>query len=73
MLGIIENAGGEIEKAAVAEQRVVDAVRELGHDVLERWAQRQQETKAAACQATAGGNRKEKQRATGTRGSAPSR
>ncbi|MCR4375312.1 MAG: hypothetical protein NUW22_10725 [Acidobacteria bacterium] len=31
MLDIIENAGGDVEKAAVAEQRVIDAIRDLGH------------------------------------------
>ena len=30
MLDIIENAGGDVEKAAVAEQRIIDALRELG-------------------------------------------
>ena len=67
MLDIIENAGGDVEKAAVAEQRVIDAIRELGHDVLQRWAHEQQQTQAAACQATPGVNRKEIKRSTGTR------
>jgi hypothetical protein len=39
----------------------------LGHDVLQRWAHEQQQTQAAACQATPGVNRKEKKRSTGTR------
>ena len=69
MLDIIENTGGDVEKAAVAEQRVIDAVRTLGHDALQRWAHRQQATKAAECQATPGVNRKEKKRSTGTRDS----
>lgn len=72
MLNIIENAGGDVEKAAVAEQRVIDAVRELGHDVLQRWAHRQQHTKDAEFQATPGVNRKEKKRSTGTHGSGKS-
>ena len=73
MLDIIENAGGDVEKAAVAEQRVIDAMRELGHDVLERWAHQQQASQAAGCQATPGVHRKEKKRSTGTRASARSR
>ena len=32
MLAIVENAGGDVEKAAVAEPRVIDAIRELGRD-----------------------------------------
>ncbi len=73
MLNIIENAGGDMEKAAVAEQHVIDVVRELGNDVLQRWAHRQQQKQEAACHATPGVNRKEKKRSTGTRGSAQSR
>lgn len=72
MLNMIENAGGDVEKAAVAEQRVIDTLRELGNDVLQRWAHRQQEKKEAASTAQPGVNRKEKKRSTGTRGSAPS-
>lgn len=72
MLGLIEGAGGNVEKAAVAEQRVIDAMRELGHDVLQEWAHRQEHRQAAACQATPGVNRKEKKRSTGTRGSVKS-
>ena len=67
MLAIVENAGGDVEKAAVAEQRVIDAIRELGQDVLQQWAHRQQDAQAAACQATPGVNRKEKKRSPGTR------
>jgi hypothetical protein len=73
MLDIIENAGGDVEKAAVAEQRVIDAMRALGHDVLERWAEQPQQTQGAAAQATPGVNRKEKKRSTGTPASEKSR
>ena len=72
MLHIIENAGGDVEKAAVAEQRVIDAMRELGNDILHQWARRQHEKKEATCHATPGMNRKEKKRSTGTHGSAKS-
>jgi hypothetical protein len=69
MLDIVENAGGDVEKAAVAEQRVIDAMRELGHDILQQWAAEQAAGKAAVADATPGVNRKEKKRSTGTRGS----
>ena len=72
MLHIIENAGGDVEKAAVAEQRVIDAMRELGNDILHSWARRQQQKKEEEFQAKPGVNRKEKKRSTGTRGSAKS-
>ena len=61
-----------MEKAAVAEQRVIDAMRELGNDILQSWARRQQQKKDEAFQAKPGVNRKEKKRSTGTRGSAKS-
>lgn len=73
MLDIIDNAGGDVEKAAVAEQRIIDALRELGHDALQAWAHRQHEKKEAVFAAMPGVNRKEKKRSTGSRGSAPSR
>ena len=72
MLQIIENAGGDVEKAAVAEQRVIDAMRELGNDVLHSWAHRQHQKKEEEFQAKPGVNRKEKKRSTGTRGWAKS-
>jgi len=73
LLGLIEGAHGEVEKAAVAEQQVVETMREFGHDVLQRWADRQQHHQAAACAARPGVNRKKKKRSTGTRDSAKSR
>lgn len=72
MLNIIENAGGDVEKAAVAEQRVIDALRDLGNDILHSWARRQHQKKEAAFTAKPGVNRKEKKHSTGTRGSAKS-
>ncbi len=72
MLNIIENASGDVEKAAVAEQRVIDALRELGNDILHSWAHRQHQKKEAAFNAKPGVNRKEKKRSTGIRGSAQS-
>ena len=47
---------GDVEKAAVAEQRVIDAIRALGYDVLTQWAAHQQAAQATACQATPGVN-----------------
>ncbi len=44
-LGIIENAGGDIEKAAEAERRIIEELRQMGNEVLHGWARRQQEKK----------------------------
>ena len=73
MLNLIDNAGGDVEKAAVAEQRVIDTLRELGNDVLQRWAYGQQQKKEAEYTAKPGVNRKEKKRSTGTHGSEKSK
>ena len=73
MLSIIENAGGDVETAAVAEQRIIDAMRDVGNDVLHQWARQQQQKKEIEFQATPGVNRKEKKRSTGIRGSAKSK
>ena len=73
MLSLIENAGGDVEKAAIAEQRVIDAMRELGNDVLHQWARQQHQKKELEFHTKPGVHRKEKKRSTGTRGSAKSK
>ena len=66
MLAIIENAGGDVEKAAEAEQRILEAMRQIGHEVLHRWARCQPQKKEDEYHAQPGVNRKRKK--TGTRG-----
>jgi len=43
LVGIIENSQGETTLADVAEQRVIDSLRDLGHERLQNWAQKQSE------------------------------
>ena len=43
---IMENTGDDVEKADEAERRVLEEVRQIGHQVLQEWAQRQQRKKA---------------------------
>jgi uncharacterized Ntn-hydrolase superfamily protein len=45
---IVENSDGDVEKADEAERRVLEEVRQMGHQVLQGWAQRQQRKKAEA-------------------------
>jgi PP-loop superfamily ATP-utilizing enzyme len=66
MLAIIENAGGDIEKAAEAERRIIEELRQMGNEVLHGWARRQQEKKEEEYNAKPGVNRKEKKSSTGT-------
>jgi hypothetical protein len=67
MLGIIENAGGDIEKAAEAERRIIEELRQMGNEVLHGWARGQQAKKEQEYNAKPGVNRKEKKTSTGTR------
>lgn len=68
MLGIIENAGGDIEKAAEAERRIIEELRQMGNEVLHGWARQQQQKKEEEYNAKPGVNRKQKKTSTGTRG-----
>jgi hypothetical protein len=60
LLAIIENAGGDVEKAAEAERRIIEEMRKMGNEAMHSWAHRQQEKKEAAYDAKPGMNRKEK-------------
>lgn len=67
MLGIIENAGGDVEKAAEAERRIIEELRQMGNEVLHSWARRQQKKKEEEYNTQPGVNRKEKKSSSGTR------
>ena len=45
MLDLIENAAGDVEKAAEAERRVTEELRQMGNEVLHGWARRQAQKK----------------------------
>jgi len=66
LLEIVENAAGDIEKAAEAERRVTEELRQMGNEVLHGWARRQQQKKEEEFASKAGLNRKEKKTSTGT-------
>ena len=57
MLSIIENSGGDVEKAAEA---MIEEWRQMGNEVLHRWARRQQQKKEKEHNAQPGVNRQEK-------------
>ena len=65
MLEVIENAAGDIEKAAEAERRVIEELRQMGNEVLHGWALRQQQKKEQEFGGKPGVNRKEKKTSTG--------
>jgi len=62
----IEAMLGIIEKAAEAERRIIEELRQMGNEVLQGWARRQQEKKEQEYNANPGVNRKEKT-SSGTR------
>jgi hypothetical protein len=65
ILDLAENRGGDVFRAAEAEERAICEIRALGQEVLQDWAKRQvEETSKQAVEA--GGIRAKKNRSTGT-------
>jgi hypothetical protein len=73
IVDIVENVSGEVEKADEAERRAIEAVRQLGNEIVHGWAQRQQQKKENECAQREKVSRKEKKRSTGSRSSEKSR
>jgi hypothetical protein len=66
MLDLVENAGGDVVKAAEAERQVGEQLQQLGQEVLEAWAERQHRRQMEYWDSREGVNRKEKKVSTGT-------
>jgi hypothetical protein len=60
ILDIVENVGGDVEKADEAERRAIEAVRQLGNEVVQGWAQRQHQKKEDECEKKPDISRKQK-------------
>ena len=73
ILDIVENTSGDVEKADEAERRAIEAVRQLGNEILQGWAQRQHQKKEHECDQNVELSRKEKKRSTGSRSSEESK
>jgi len=73
MLEVIENAAGDVEKAAEAERRVTEELRQMGNEVLHGWARRQEQKKEEKFSNKEGVSRKEKKTSTGSRDSGKSK
>lgn len=65
ILDIVENAAGDVEKADEAERRAIEAVRQLGNEIVQGWAERQQEKKEREYDKRPEVSRKEKKRSIG--------
>ena len=46
LLDIVDNAGGDLEKASATEQRVIEELRRMGNDALHCWAEAQERNKS---------------------------
>ncbi|KFB70820.1 MAG: hypothetical protein AW09_004065 [Candidatus Accumulibacter phosphatis] len=40
LLGVVEDAAGDLEKADAAERRVIEELRQMGNEALAAWAER---------------------------------
>jgi hypothetical protein len=73
LLGVVEDAGGDLEKADAAERRGIEEVRQMGNEVLTAWAQNGIARSAARVGQASAGRSGGKKNSTGTRPSATSR
>ena len=69
---MVEDAGGDLEKADAAERRVIEELRQMGNEVLTEWAQGGIDKCTAQAQAMEGLRSGGKKNSTGIRLSAKS-
>lgn len=67
VLDIVEDAEGDVSKAADAERRVGEQLQQLGQEALQAWAERQHQEQVSYWERRDGVNRKEKKVSTGIR------
>lgn len=53
ILGIVEDAEGDVQKADEAERRVIEELRQLGHELLTDWATGQEVRQVEAVRTSA--------------------
>jgi len=73
LLGVVEDAGGDLEKADAAERRVIEELRQMGNEALTEWARGGVEKCAAQAREAADVCGCGKKNSTGTPPSAKSR
>ena len=73
LLAVVENAAGDVEKAAEAERRVTEELRQLGSEALHSWARRQAQRKEEEVAQQPGVQRKERKTSIGRRCTAGSK
>ena len=73
LLVVVEDAAGDCKKADAAERRVIEALRQMGHDALTAWAERGVEKRTAVAQTEPDWRPGGKKTSIGTRPSGESR
>lgn len=73
LLGVVENAGGDLKKAADAEMRVIEEIRQMGHEALSAWANGQAEKASEEANKKDSVRRAGKKNSSGTARSASSK
>jgi hypothetical protein len=73
LLEVVEEAAGDCEKADVAERRVIEELRQMGHEALTAWAERGVEKSVVVAQAESDWRPGGKKNCIGTRPSAESK
>ena len=66
LLGVVEDAGGDLEKADAAERRVIEELRQMGNEALAEWARGGVDRCAAQARETADVRSGGKKNSTGT-------
>jgi len=66
LLDVVENADGDVLKADEAEQRVIEELRQIGHEALQAWAGRKLSRVISESEKRGDLSRKEKKTSTGT-------
>ncbi len=66
LLEVVENAAGDVNRAAEAERRVIEELRLMGQEALQGWAERRQEVVEQVAEADSALSRKEEKGSIGT-------
>ena len=65
LLDVVDNSSGDVVKAAEAEQRVVEELRQMGQEALQAWAERKHSRIEAESDSRSDLTRKEKKTSSG--------
>ncbi len=67
LVGLVEDAGDDVEKADEAEQRLIEELRKMGNEALHGWAERKVARKAEEVESAGGAKKHCKKNSGGER------